>query len=144
MKKAFALILALTFFGCSDKVIEKPENLIPKDQMTEILYDLAIISAAKKINRSYLDNYKIKTMPFIYKKYGIDSVQFVQSDIYYASVPSEYEEMYQIVEARLEEEKQVFDEEKKQQNDSLRRQANEKRENLLKKNTESIEKDSLP
>jgi hypothetical protein len=144
MKNVFITILTISLFACSEKVIEKPENLIPKDQMTEIYYDLAIINAAKKTNPSRLENYQFETMSFIYNKYGIDSIQFVKSDIYYASIPMEYEGMYKMIEARLEDEKSVFDSAKKKKSDSLRKVANEQRENLLKQGKKTKEKDSIP
>jgi hypothetical protein len=144
MKSFLVIILATAFFGCVEKVIEKPENLIPKDQMAEIYYDLSIITAAKKINRNHLDKYDFETMPYIYKKYGIDSIQFVESDIYYASIPMEYEAIYQTIEERLEDEKSVFDDATESKNDSLRKAANAQRERLRKKNTKADEKDSIP
>ncbi len=144
MKIVLVVLLATAFFGCSEKVIEPPENLIPVDQMTEIYYDLAIINAAKKINRGHLDNYNFETMPYIYNKYGIDSIQFVRSDIYYASIPLKYEAMYKTIEERLEEEKSVFDASKERQSDSLRKVANEQRENLRKKMNKPREQDSIP
>ncbi len=143
-KNVFIVVLATTLLACSEKVIEKPENLIPKDQMTEIYYDLAIINAAKKTNPNRLKNYEFETMSFIYKKHGIDSIQFVKSDIYYASIPTDYEGMYEMIEARLEEEKSVFDSVKKKKSDSLRKVANEQRENLLKLSKQTKEKDSIP
>ncbi|MGB5692590.1 MAG: DUF4296 domain-containing protein [Flavobacteriaceae bacterium] len=144
MKYVLLVVLGIAFFGCSEKVIEKPENLIPKDQMTEIYYDLAIINAAKKINRSYLEEYDFETMSFVYRKYEIDSIQFVKSDIYYASIPMEYEGMYKMIEERLEEEKSVFDSEKEKKSDSLRNIANKQREKLQKSGRNLKEKDSIP
>ncbi|MEN8788939.1 MAG: DUF4296 domain-containing protein [Flavobacteriaceae bacterium] len=144
MKFFIVMILAMAFFSCNEEVIEKPENLIPKEEMTEIYYDLAIIAAAKKINPIHLEKYEFETMHYIYKKYGIDSIQFVKSDIYYASIPMEYEAMYKTIEERLEEEKSVFDASKERQSDSLRKVANEQREKLRKKNNKLKEKDSIP
>jgi hypothetical protein len=43
----------------------------------------------------------IRVMPYLFDKYGVDSLQFVQSDLYYASVPEEYEKIYKAVEERL-------------------------------------------
>ncbi len=48
MRKIFLLILTFSaLFSCGEEVIEKPINLIPKEKMIDILYDLAIINAAK-------------------------------------------------------------------------------------------------
>lgn len=130
--------------ACSEKVIEKPDSLIPKDQMIDILYDMAIINAAKKTNPSYLVDRELETMSFIYQKYKIDSIQFVNSDIYYASIPMEYEAIYKVVEARLEEEKSVFDRDKTRASDSIRKIAEEQREKLRQEAIKQNEKDTLP
>ncbi len=144
MKKAIYVLLFSALFACSEKVIEKPENLIPKDQMALILYDLAIINAAKTTNPSYLINRNFESMPFIYRKYGIDSVQFVQSDIYYASIPDEYESIYKVVEARLELEKNEVDESKTRISDSIRRIADEQRNKIRQEQLKKKEQDTLP
>ena len=133
-----------TLFACSEEVIEKPENLIPKDQMVEILYDLAIINSAKKSNPSYLTERGIEAMPFIYRRYDIDSLQFVQSDIYYASRPSEYEEIYSILEARLEKEKSEYDKYKTRVSDSIRKVADEQRERLKEQVSKRQQQDTIP
>ncbi len=86
--------------------MDKPENLIPKEKMILILNDLAIVNAAKVTNAQVLRDHKIEPTEYIFTKYGIDSVQFVESDRYYASVPEEHEEIYTAVEAKLEAEKE--------------------------------------
>ena len=144
MKKAIYVLLFSALFACSEKVIEKPENLIPKDQMALILYDLAIINAAKTTNPSYLINRNFESMPFIYRKYGIDSVQFVQSDIYYASIPDEYESIYKVVEARLELEMNEVEERKTRISDSIRRMADEQRNKIRQEQLKKKEQDTLP
>ncbi|MGI9546088.1 MAG: DUF4296 domain-containing protein [Flavobacteriaceae bacterium] len=143
MKRVIFLVLISIVLSCSEKVIEKPENLIAKDQMVEIIYDLAIFNAAKKANASYLSNRKLEAMSFIYKKHGIDSIQFVKSDIYYASIPSEYEAMYKIVEARLEKEKSEMDKYKTRTSDSIRKIAEEQRERLRQDAAKKKEQDSI-
>lgn len=104
MKKVI-YILALVLIGsCAEKLLEKPDNLIPKDKMVEILNDLAILNAAKASNVMILRNHDIEPMQYIFAKYAIDSVQFVESDRYYASIPEEHEKIYIAVEAKLEQE----------------------------------------
>ncbi len=144
MKKLMYFMVLTTLFACSEEVIEKPENLIPKDQMVEILYDLAIINSAKKSNPSYLTERGIEAMPFIYRRYDIDSLQFVQSDIYYASRPSEYEEIYSILEARLEKEKSEYDKYKTRVSDSIRKVAEEQRERLKEQVSKRQQQDTIP
>ncbi len=144
MKKLTYILVLMMILGCNEKTIEKPENLISKDQMAEILYDLAVINAAKKTNPWRLSDRSIELMPFIYQKHGIDSVQFVQSDIYYASIPEEYETIYQVVEARLEREKAVYEKEKTRASDSLRKITERQRELLKEQKAKNKLKDTLP
>ena len=92
--------------SCLEKVVEEPKDLISKDKMTSILYDLAILNAAKNTNATVLTDNNIETMDFIFSKYKIDSLQFVTSDIYYASLPITYEAIYVEIDERLEKEKE--------------------------------------
>ena len=144
MKRIVIVICLIAFLSCNEKTIEKPENLIPRDQMVEIIYDLAIINAAKKTNPNYLIINDIEAMPFVYKKYGIDSLQFVESDIYYASIPQEYEAMYKIVEARLANEKSEYDKIKVKASDSVKKVAEEQRQMLRQEAIKRKKQDSLP
>ncbi len=120
--------------------MDKPENLIPKEQMVAILQDLAIVNAAKTTNVQVLRDNDIEPMDYIFEKYNIDSLQLVESDRYYASLPVEYEKIYKEVEANLESVAKVLEEQKKV-NDSLR----VAKENL-KREKEKAEKatDTLP
>ncbi|MDE3742990.1 DUF4296 domain-containing protein [Maribacter polysaccharolyticus] len=126
MKKFVAVIFVLALLSCGGKLIEKPDNLIPKDQMVGILNDLAIMNAANNANASKLEENNIDPTNFVFEKYGIDSLQFVSSDTYYASMPKEYEEIYTEVEALLELEKERITEEKRIQ-DSLLLQSKTKK-----------------
>ena len=87
--------------SCGNKLMEEPDNLIAKEKMTDILYDMALLNAIDNSHPQVLAANEFNVMEFIYKKYGIDSTQFVQSDRYYASVPAEYRRIYEAVEARL-------------------------------------------
>lgn len=116
----FLCFLAIAF-SCNEKVVEPPENLIAKEKMINILYDLAIINAGKATDPQVLEGLELEPMQFIYDKYGIDSVQFVTSDLYYASLPLEYEKIYKALEARLELEKERIEKEREAANDSVRK-----------------------
>lgn len=119
MKKAlYILILILLVAGCNEKVIEKPEDLISKDKMVDILYDLSLINAAKAINPSVIEENQIEPMSYIYTKYEIDSAQFAKSDLYYAAIPLEYEAIYKAVDERIEAEKTRLEEERDKQRDT--------------------------
>ena len=119
MKRLIVTILMLSVISCAEKLIQEPEDLIPRDQMIAILNDMAILNAARTTSFDKMERAGVETMEFIFSKYGIDSMQFVRSDRYYASKPMEYESIYSTVEARLEEEVKRFKEIKKL-NDSLK------------------------
>ncbi|MEQ5790263.1 DUF4296 domain-containing protein [Muricauda sp. NFXS6] len=131
MKYIVTLFLGTILVSCAEKVVEEPENLIPKEKMTEILHDLAILNAAKSgASRKFKDS-GIDVMEFLYKKYDIDSTQFSESDLYYASIPLEYQSIYENVEKRLGRKKDTLEAIGKRRNDSVR-QANIKRTDSLK------------
>ncbi|HET8736076.1 MAG TPA: DUF4296 domain-containing protein [Pricia sp.] len=140
MKKIISLLITISLLACSENLLEKPDNLIPEDTMVEVLTDLAVVNAARSTNISVLRNNGIEPMAYIYKKHGIDSTQFVESDRYYASLPEKYEQIYKKVETRLEKQTKVLEAEKKVK-DSLRQAELENRGD--KTNLEKI-KDSLP
>lgn len=101
MKKFILLFTILIFatISCKDEIIAKPKNLISKDTMEAIFYDLALLEAARTQNSS-VQNY-IKPTEFIKNKYKIDSITFAKSTQYYASDIKEYKKMYEVVKERL-------------------------------------------
>ena len=127
MRIVCAIILVFFLTACAEEVIKKPENLIPSREMAQILYDIAIINAAKNTNPWILKENNVETMEYIYRKYGVDSSQFVLSDTYYASRPLEYEAIYKKVETRLAKEKDSLEEVRRMQSDSSRIEAEARR-----------------
>lgn len=119
MRKIFFLITFIILFSCGEEVIDKPVNLISKKKMIDILYDLAIIDAAKSSGPRIIENKNFDPMEFIYNKYEIDSMQFVSSDLYYASIPLEYEDIYKKIEDRIIKEKERFEKLGEKKKDSL-------------------------
>lgn len=110
MKRFFGLFLVIaTMASCAEKTIEEPENLIPESKMVAILYDLAIINAAKQTNSNVLVENNVRTMPYLFTKYKIDSVQFADSNIYYAADPIAYEALYKEVQTKLDTIKTQFE-----------------------------------
>ena len=101
MKKYISLFAVLLFVAtsCKEEIIPQPKNLIPKDKMEDIIYDLAILEAARTQNSS-VQNY-MKPTEFIKKKYKVDSLTFAKSTQYYAADIKEYKKMYDEVKYRL-------------------------------------------
>ncbi|HEY0091784.1 MAG TPA: DUF4296 domain-containing protein [Flavobacterium sp.] len=101
MRKVLSILFLLLAFGC-DPTNEKPDNLIGKEKMVDILYDLALLDAIKSQRPIYLEENGINPRNYVYKKYKIDSIQFVKSNQYYSSDFVEYKQIYDEVAKRLE------------------------------------------
>ena len=99
--------------ACDEKLIEKPDNVIAKEDMVGIISDLTLMNAAKSTNITIFRDNDIDPTEFIFSTYGIDSLQFVESDKYYASMPLEYEAIYLEVTSKLEKEAKRLEKAKK-------------------------------
>ncbi|WP_460220705.1 DUF4296 domain-containing protein [Psychroserpens sp. MEBiC05023] len=103
MKRILICVLVVLCFGCdSSKKPKKPDDLIPKDQMVNILYDVFILNAAKGANKKVLEDKGIFPEDFIFEKYKIDSLQFAKSNEYYGFFVEDYESIVDRVEKRIE------------------------------------------
>lgn len=110
MKKIILFLAVLTLLiSCKDEVVKKPERLIEKDVMIDVMYDLAVLEAIKYQNPVSLDTFKINPRDFIYKKYKIDSLQFAKSNVYYASDYEDYKLMFEQITKRLDASKKSAD-----------------------------------
>ena len=106
MKKILPFLIVLsTFLSCKNEVVKTPDNRIEKEEMVNIMYDLSLLEAMKVENPALMDSIKYTSNQYIYKKYKNDSVQFAQSNIYYAADYKEYEKMYKQIKTRLDKEK---------------------------------------
>lgn len=107
--------------------------------MEKILYDLYVINAAKGVNRKLLEDKGIVPESYVLNKHQIDSTQFAQSNAYYAYDPDLYKIMVEKIKARLEKDKEAYEDaekkaskEAKRRRDSINR-VNEKRRDSIKK-----------
>lgn len=84
MKKGF-FFLVLMLFSCS-KIVEKPENLLPKEQMAQIIADFSVYdqgySVSENVNMEMASRY-------VLKKHRTDAKTFRSSYQYYLSQPEE-------------------------------------------------------
>jgi len=120
LKNSFSFVFIIFFMSCNEQLMEKPEQLIPRDKMVSVLKDLALVNAAKTTNITRLRDKNLDPMVYVFEKYDIDSVQFVESDRYYASLPVEYEKIYKEVEAGIQKDIDVLKRAEAEQ-DSLER-----------------------
>ena len=110
MKKIIVLLLIVVMGSCVNKTeAPKPAKLIDKPTMENILYDLAVLQALKSYSPEKLSKNSINSKTYIYQKYKIDSLQFVENNKYYASDFTEYQAMFNRVTDRLQKEKTIMD-----------------------------------
>ena len=111
MKKIILLLSIVIIIGaCSNKnEIPKPAKPIDKAVMENILYDLALLQALKSYKPEQLTENNIDSKTYIYKKYNIDSLQFVENNKYFASDIENYKLMFENVSNRLQKEKSKID-----------------------------------
>lgn len=123
---------AMLFLGCADQVVEKPKDLIPKEKMVDILHDLSLLNATRSTLGARMDQTGVEVMEFIYDRYDIDSLQFVKSDLYYASRPMEYQALYTEVDARLDARSKALEAAEKKRNDSIRAASDRRQDSIAK------------
>jgi hypothetical protein len=120
MKKGVLFFILISLIlSCKEEVVKKPENLIEKEIMVDVMYDLALLEAIKYQSPNALQAHKINPDEYIYKKYKIDSAQFVQSNMYYASDYKEYKKMYDQINSRLVKNKSMLEEAIKNEKDKV-------------------------
>lgn len=107
--KKWVLFTGFLMAACSGTV-EKPENLISEKVMVEVFYDLALIDAMRSQQPARV-NYAPNVRTYIYEKYNIDSLQFAQSNRYYAADVTQYRNMVQEVAQRLRDQQNTLEEE---------------------------------
>lgn len=103
MKKLFVVfIFSLLGVGCQNIVMpEKPDDLIDRNTMVEILVDTYLSNAARNKNYQEVQDKNIRLEKFIYQKYAIDSLQFAKSNAYYSADLDGYLQLLKEVELEL-------------------------------------------
>jgi hypothetical protein len=104
-KIIICFVLVSLIFSCKEAVIKKPENLIEKEVMVDILYDLSLLEAINFQTSKPLEAYKLTPSQYIYQKYKIDSLQFAQNNMYYAADYKAYKKMNEQINTRLDKNK---------------------------------------
>ncbi len=134
------ILLLLSIISCSDiDKPKKPDNLIPKDKMVEIIVDINLLNAAKGINKRVLEEHHINPEKYILEKYNVDSIQFKASNNYYAYDIKTYEAIYKSAKEALEKRKAAWAVE----GEALIRKEDSIRDAKRKKNPIKIDKNAL-
>lgn len=105
MKKLFAVfIISILSISCQHiEKPEKPEDLIERDVLVEILVDTYLSNAVRSKTYQEIKDKNIRLEKFVYQKYDIDSLQFARSNAYYSADMDHYLLMLKEVEQKLNE-----------------------------------------
>lgn len=106
------LLATLVWVSCDKPPLEKPENLLSKNKMVEMLVDIHIAEATYQnmrgrdtiVRNSSSANFYYSILE---KHEVVDSV-FEKSFVYYAAFPKEFEKIYRDVTNKLSEMEQDF------------------------------------
>ncbi|MCV2486634.1 DUF4296 domain-containing protein [Flavobacterium sp. SH_e] len=101
--KNFILIILVLFLSisCKKDLVKQPAKLIEKEKMIDIIYDLSILEAMRYQKPLSLDSIDSDATKFVLKKYKVDSLQFAQNNMYYASDYENYAAMFAEVNKRI-------------------------------------------
>lgn len=138
------LVLFILVLSCtSNTIYKKPDDLIQKDLMIELIGQMQIANAARS-SKNLNKERSLEYMALVYNKYGIDSARFARSNFYYSTKIDEYKKMMQQVKADLNQLKKHQDFIVKE-SDSLKRInsraliSEKKKERLLKDSIKTID-----
>ncbi len=138
------ILLSFFVLSCNDiDKPKKPDNLISKNKMIDIITDISLVNAAKSTNKKLLEGNGVNPEKYIYEKYNIDSIQFAESSNYYAYDVKGYEDIYVSVKQRLEKQKEEYkelQEKERKEKDSIRKLKRKKRDSVKKNIKKKIPK----
>lgn len=106
MKKRLSIVLILVLVGCQNGVegIPEPDNLIPRDEMVDLLTELVKLEGAIESRWPGVNRYHksmILSGDSLLKAHNVSEAQFEASMDYYGSRQSEMKELNQEVLERL-------------------------------------------
>ena len=135
--KNFIVIILVIFLSisCKKDVVKQPAKLIEKDKMIDIMYDLSLLEAMRYQKPLSLDSIENDPTKFILKKYKVDSLQFAQNNMYYASDYENYKDMFDQVNKRISVNQRAAD--------SLAKIDEKKATKEIKKKAQEVSKDSV-
>ncbi len=103
LKTTVLFLLASFFYACSPTDV--PDNLIPQEEMIEVLTETHLLEA--RVGRLSVNTYDSARVAFVYlhdellEEHGVDSLIYAESYNYYGRNPKNFAEMYQKVEDKL-------------------------------------------
>lgn len=139
-KGIFFVLLVCFLFSCQKPAVEKPDNLIEKEVMVDILYDLSLLEAIKYQDSSPLKTKNITPYQFIKFKYQVDSSRFAKSNMYYASDYKIYKKLFEQLNARLDKNKSLMEAKIKKEKNKIELLKKAKQKQKAKNEADSIAK----
>ena len=101
MKKEIILMLLL-LLSCVNVEEAPPENLIGEEKMADLIFELAVLDAAKGfVPKDQKERIELDADSF-YMFHEIDSAQFTISNAYYAKHPKAYLRIVSMAKTKLE------------------------------------------
>lgn len=101
MKKEIILMLLL-LLSCVNVEEAPPENLIGEEKMADLIFELAVLDAAKGfVPKDQQERIELDADSF-YMFHEIDSAQFTSSNAYYAKHPKAYLRIVSMAKTKLE------------------------------------------
>ncbi len=103
MRQLFYFMVFALLCCCCKQVnkSEKPTPFYDQEKMVSIITDMYLMEGSMSTNRKSFLETSIRPDSFLYKKYRIDSIGYVQNFNYYSDRVEEYEEILNLVEKRL-------------------------------------------
>ncbi len=119
------ILLLVVFQSCDEglKGLDEPDNLIPKEQMIDVMTDMLILEGHIQNTYSTVNRYyKVMTASgrAYLKTKGITEKQYEESFVYYNSDQLEYKEILDKVMERLQKESIEMQKDQPAVNDSLK------------------------
>ena len=103
IKKISLCCYVLLMMSCSNTgQVKKPNNLIGEQQMENILFDASLMEAINNSSERNLELLPLLGRHYLYLKYGVDSIQIVESEQYYAKNTRVYLRIYNNVLKRID------------------------------------------
>ena len=102
MKKTIIMLL-IVLSSCSQVEEVPPENLIGEERMADLIFELALLDAAKGfVPKDQKERIDLDANSF-YQFHNIDSAQFTSSNAYYAKQPKAYLRIVSMAKTKHEE-----------------------------------------
>lgn len=110
MRIVVGILITLILVSCHKvKKPPKPDNLISKKEMVNILLDISLLRSAEGANKIKIQNEGYTVESYVYKRHNIDSAQFALSNNYYSYNLDTYKDIYKQVEDSLTSLKEFYE-----------------------------------